>query len=712
MSAYQNPFVHDRDHYKRDLNLMGNYVEQQAAFVAKMRDISLDEAREFVKWTISEQGPRPFRDRIATHTERDKHGDRFKTQSGLFYLINRAIERHDIIAPTLTTYYHPKVLESPLVASIDGNVAKRSVNKKAMFQAEKEGNWNVYIAKNQEQTGNKLSNNALSGAHVSNGTPLTNPSAHSSLTSTCRITSGYGNANNEKIIAGNRHYYSAELVINNFTSIITNTDFDQLQRCMDTYGLVPPTRDDVMGMVNRCTRRYWKDSNGMALIESVVNTFNALELAAVMYTGDMFSLKQINDGPIRQMITRMITRATTPHPDPDTVFKNAADDFTGLAMQLHAGWMREYQELKNIKEQDPVKYGIIANTLDGVYQGLAQYDLFIKTFFASSNLPASLAYFPSSIRDSAVVSDTDSTIFTVQDWVKWYTGDYGFDETSCAVSDFMVFFTSQSITHALAMMSANLGVEKKRLFQIAMKNEFKFDVLVPTLQSKHYYAAISRKETKFYEKHKLETKGVHLKSSSAPKSIMDMAADKMYSITMDVIAGKKFNMHSELTFIADTERKILDSIKRGDHDYYRFLQIKSADSYTKGPSQSNYQHFTMWQDVFAPKYGMSEDPPYTALKVNSKINSEKEFRGWIDELDSPMKENMSSWIERNDKAIVRTFYVPQAIASARGIPDEIFKTMDTRRVLLDNSSVFYKIAETLGVFMLDKKINRLASDMY
>ena len=111
-----------------------------------------------------------------------------------------------------------------------------------------------------------------------------------------------------------------------------------------------------------------------------------------------------------------------------------------------------------------------------------------------------MVYFPDSIRRSAITSDTDSTIFTVQDWVIWHKGKVEFSEGATALATSVVIYLHRkTITHVLARMSANFGIETERIHQIAMKNEFKFDVFVPTQVAKHYYALISCQEGNVFD---------------------------------------------------------------------------------------------------------------------------------------------------------------------------------------------------------------------
>ncbi|WP_227625177.1 family B DNA polymerase, partial [Klebsiella pneumoniae] len=64
---------------------------------------------------------------------------------------------------------------------------------------------------------------------------------------------------------------------------------------------------------------------------------------------------------------------------------------------------------------------------------LGDYAILINAFWVTNNMPASVAWIRDSVRQVAITSDTDSTIFTVQDWVQWYCGKVDFSEEAFAV---------------------------------------------------------------------------------------------------------------------------------------------------------------------------------------------------------------------------------------------------------------------------------------
>lgn len=759
-----NPFILKEDAYQRDLDHLRHYFNQMSLALSKLRGISLDEARAFMRTLVGKDGQYPFYDTQLTHTHRDPvTKDRSVKTSSFRQYLDDAIRNRDIIVPTLTRYLHPEVEESPFVRSIDGNVANRSRNKKQMFAAkmrmeaaskeireviakvvkddpisedekkeitveeiiprldeaqrvqidalQKEywaaSNLNKY--KNQEQTGNKLSNNALSGGHVAGGSILSNKTAHSSLTSTCRITSGFANASNEKLIAGNRHYHSFDVTFNNITSIISISDLDAIDRVMQRHHLHYPTPEETFAMIDRSASQYWRNARQAKLILEYLQKLKPVELAAVMYVGDMYHLRQYNDAFMRRFIGDFSRKVEGRHPDPKPLLKDAHEDFISLINQIQGDDMKGVQ-FDKIPDDSPLKHNL-ACTLQNTYDVLETYKDFINVFFASKNVPASLGYFPSSIRHCVLLSDTDSTIFTVQDWVKWYCGSYVMSEEAVRVCSSIVFMTSQATTHILAMMSANIGVERKRLFQIAMKNEFRFDALAITNETKHYYGIIGCREGNVYSEYEQENKGVHLKNSALPGEIMDAASELMLDICKQVAQEGKVSIKRVIERIVTLEHDIQAKIRAGESDYFAYIQIKTAETYTAEPNRSPYYHYMLWDEVFAPKYGKCEAPPYVGLRINTTLNTDRQFRQWLDSFtDQALAERFRQWCSRNGKTKVSSFVLPADVINANGIPEEIFKVIDVRRIIGVNTKVFYKILETLSYPVLDDNNTILLSD--
>jgi hypothetical protein len=724
-----NPFVLEKQDYKRDIAPLRHYVEDVALFLSKMTGDPIEVCTEFVKTNLKPGGAFEFKDPKIKYLERVDYEDRVEKEGTLLGYITDSLRNKELIAPTLTTYINPEEKQSLLVEFVDENVAIRSKAKKAMFAAKMAGNIDLELFKNSEQSNAKIANNSISGGHVSTSTPLYNKTSHSTLTSNCRSTSGYGNANNEKMLSGNRHYHHPTIVINNIISIANRTDLDELQEVMTEYNMHYPTADEAMECVLFSTRFYWKSRKQEGIILDLLQKLTPLERAAFMYIGDLFHIAMYNDKVVRDFIEELAKPCYGDYEDPMGVIHSLREEYVLLAVQLIPEHMRgvDWKKLKcKVDEKaedkdaefiraegDRMKASHIARTVININNTILKYRSFIECFFVTANVPSSLAFFPTSIRRSALTSDTDSTIFTVQDWVEWKTGRMVVDDETNAVAAKMIWLAAETITHILARMSANFGIETKRIHQVAMKNEYKFDVFVPTQVGKHYFAYIGCQEGNLYIDYDMEVKGVHLKSSNVPAEIMARAVKLMQQIMDTAAAGGKISIAETLNYVAEIEREIIEAAIAGDSRFFRSMQIRSADSYTKDESSSPYAHYHLWQRIFAKGYGDVDPPPYATFKVPVYLPNARSITSWLEKIeDHHIRTQLEAYFKETGKKTISTFMLPQQRVQVHGIPKELIIAMDIRRTVLDCTAVFYIILETLGWYCLDDKISELVSDYY
>lgn len=696
--------------YQRDLNIFDHYVEVSAAYLSKQRGISVEAAKEFIRANLRKGGRFEFKDTRVEFLERGQNGDRELKWTTLSRYIGDAVRRGRIIAPTFTVYLNPKTeLESLLAKYVDKNIKLRGLAKKAQFAAKAAKNKTVEAVKKIEQTGRKLANNAISGAHVTASTPLFNKTAHSTLTSTCRTTSGYGNANNEKFLSGNRHYYHSSVVLNNLATLAQNFDRAALQAVMQKYNLVYPSHEQVMSVIRYSTSLYWSDATHMATIEEYVKKLDPLECAAFCYIGDMWHLMRFNEGFMRDFLTRLSARVEGEHADPMSSLKDAPEPYINLAHQLCNAETRGIgKDYSKIEGTQAIK--TLACTVDNIDAVLREHVDLIHALWMTNNVPSGVAHFPSSVRRSALASDTDSTIFTVQDWVMWYSGRPGFDPQSMGIYYSTVFLTSATITHVLALMSGNLGVVEEKKFRIEMKSEFSFDVFVTTQLGKHYFAAISCQEGNVFDKLEYEIKGVQLKNAAVPKSIVKDAQDLMKEIISTVMAEREIDLGAILQRVAVRENTIIADIRGGDVSYLRNSSIKDAGSYAGEKEESPYQYHYMWNEVFGPKYGEMPDPPYATKKISITVDTPTKLKAWVEAIeDKELADRLRAYLARNNKRMMSTVYLPTDILLVRGIPSEIEMVVDYDKIVIDLCGIYYVILEALGYYSLGDKVKRLIS---
>lgn len=709
MAEADNPFVLAPNQYKRDINVLGYYVQDCATYLHQMTGAPLEDCTSFVKTEMRPGGKFEFKDPKIVYLERQDNGDRVEMHGTLQGYLNESVRNRDLIAPTLTTYLHPDVKQSPLVDYIEGNVKARGVAKKAKFKAEMEGDIVLMQIKDNEQTNKKLANNSISGAHVSPSTPLYNKTAHSTLTSNCRSTSGFGNANNEKFLSGNRHYWSVEICMQNIISIINHTDYAVQAHAMQKFGIRHPSIDETMECIMYSTNFYVRDKFKMKRVYDLVKTLSPEQRSAFVYTGDLYHLMRFNEEVVRKFISKLSMIVEVVHPEPDSILKKVQEEHVHLAAQICERYTKGLQMHEIVGDAR----GILASTAKNIGDVGEEYRDLISAFWVTTNVPASLAFFPDSIRRSALTSDTDSTIFTVQDWVLWHQGWLGFDEKCNAVAASMVYLAAQTIIHVLARMSANFGIVEKYIHKVAMKNEFKFDVFVPTQVAKHYFALIGCQEGNLFKEYKKEIKGVHLKASNAPRFVIKEAEKMMLFIMNSVLRGEKIKIHDILKTIADIERQIFTAIGEGGYQFFRMGQIKPPESYAKSADESPYQQYVMWNEVFGPKYGIAPPVPYTCVKIATELDTPTKTREWLETLeDRELAGRMENYMKRMGKRYVGSVQLPEQNLQTNGIPKEILQVAGVRKIVADATRVFYIILETLGIYLSNDKLTRLVSDSH
>lgn len=721
-----NPFKPSVDTYKRDINPVKDYVEQAAAFLHTSTGKSTEECVNFVIKALRDKKTFPnVRDPKVNYLKRQDNLDRERADCTLTQYIKGVLDDKEILAPTMTTYLNPNVVKSTLVDFIDDNVKLRGKAKKAMFAFRAAGDEEGEFFANGDQRNTKLSNNAISGAHATPSNPLYNQTSHSTLTSNCRMTSGYGNANNEKLLCGNRHYWNPDIVINNIISITTHTDYDLLQSVVEKYQLYLPSAQDVMDCVQYSSDLYWTNPTKLLFIKDYVRKLSPIERAAFLYTSDLYHIRKHNDAMMRQFLGELSMRPKDAYDGPlefaegSNKLKQLSsinEDYVMLAHQICANEMKgqgnDYHRMVFSRNMEK-ELRIVIATAQNIEATILKYADFIRAVMVTDNVPASLSYFPSSIRRAALTSDTDSTIFTVQDWVEWKQGAITFEPEAVSIAATMIFIASQAIIHILARMSKNAGIEDERLYQIAMKNEYFFPVFIPTSVAKHYFAIMSCQEGNVFDKIKTEIKGVHLKSSNAPKEITKKAADMMLDIMTRVAAGEKLLLRDLLVQVANIEREVSKSIYSGDSKYFRLGEIKSPDSYRNEKERSPYIHHMLWEEVFGPKYGIYGEPPYSVIKVATELTSPTLFKEWLSQIkDKEFADRLLNFMNKYGKVQLPTLYIPTQAVAIHGLPEELRSAIHVRKIVADICNVFYIVLETCGYYLMNKHMTHLVSDYY
>lgn len=707
-----NPFVLDPSEYARDINIVKAYIDQAAMYLHIETGDSLEECKAFVKERARPGGTQGIKDPEVVCLEQISPGNREKVECTFLEYVDKVIESGRILSPSMVCYEQAAVNKSTSAAFIEGGINERGVAKKEMFVARQQGDFVLEYIKDCEQNAKKIGINSVSGMHGFEANVLFVKSGHSSLTSMCRTASGYGNAINERFIGGSRHYWHVDIVLANILTIVTNTRYDLLEKVINDYGICYPSVDQTMECIEWSTRLYWRNDKEQERIRSLVSKMDRLQRAAFVYSGDMYHLMRFNESVVRTMMDSLICSTFDDSPiDAESVLTlNGKDADMAAYVNLLGSSILDGRTRAKLKEEDFEGYVKLARIAQNVKSVLMKYKDMIIALWVPKHLPPTVANIRSIIRRVVIAGDTDSTIFTTQLWAEWYTGSYARSPEADGVWHTVTYLTTQCIIHVMAQFSANMGVSASDIHRLSMKNEYAFPVFSLTSRAKHYFAYMSAREGNVYKEYDYEIKGVALRSSIVPVDIIKRAKEMMFEILTAADLGKQLKLRDIYHVIWEYEQEIIRSISKGEPRFLKTAQIKPK---YKNMDSSPYQHYLLWEEVFAPKYGNTVEPPYSVIKVPLGVDNKTDMLNWLGVIeDKEVSARFAKYLLARGRDKMSTLMLPTALLGREGMPVEIMPAINVRKLTYQILESFYLILESLGVYQIDENFIRLVSDVY
>lgn len=698
-----NPFLRPNEFYQRQVAPISDYIKYMGFYVGRMKGIPQREASKLIAVKIRDKELKMRNPRVI-HFARHDNDDQYKTSTPLSEYIKDTTTKNYVMAPTFTCYVAEKDKPSQLVGYTTENKNRRKYHKKLAKKAKDSGDILTYTIENNNQDNKKRNNNSLSGTFVADGTVLQNKTGHSTLTSITRLVSSLGNASNEKIISGNRHYFNAEVTLNNLIYIASEVKRSEVEPILIKYNLVIPTVDQVMECIKYSTDLYWDDNIYLNKIRDFVLKLDDCERSVIVYGGDLYHIRKHNPEFIRQFINDLSRKVTpTNIPDRESMIKTMYsfdDQIPNYGHQVCIGEMSgkgtDYSDAKKFPDE---LLSTIYGTCSNIHATVEKYQDFIYGFLLTNNIPASVANLPNSSRRTVVLSDTDSTMFSIDEWVEWYFGKIIFTPEAYAVAGAVMFVAVQCIAHVLAVFSANMNVDRSKINLLAMKPEYMFPAFALTSVAKHYYTCIRVKEGSVYSEVEMEVKGVHMKNSAVPKVLNTASAALMERILKTYLDGKDISLAEILKETADVERMIFNSLMSGEVTFFKTSKVKQHTAYTKGPTESPYQWHEFWNKIFAVKYGDIAAPPYSVVKIPTMCLNKSKMKEWIANIkDRELAERLQTYCDANNKTVIKTLYLSIDYLKAFGLPEEFKQVINHKKIILDLTKTNRIILESLGYF--------------
>lgn len=695
------------ENYKRDLDYLTHATDVSALYLQKISGKPYDVCHAYVVKQTAKGGKFEMEEKKCEITYRKPNGDRDIKDVSIRRYLQKVESDNSMMSPNMIVYTNPDKLVSPISENQRLNKAMRSAIKDEELVHQRAGNQLETDKCNQRQNGVKIMSNGSSGMRLSAHNPLYDPTAHSSMTSTSRITTAYSNAILERVLGGNRHYYDQNTVMNDIVTIIHNCDLVRFGEVMAKWKINIPSVDTIMKVITRSSDMYFINVPAMGRIRDLLCKLTDVERCAYIYTGDLFTFYDNNKEMFAKFVFDVVKTdlpmKTYTKEQASAVLDRGDKDMIALA-NVVANVVLKGELASNYIESDPSVYNAYITITEHLIDTIWSHSELLITLLGSADIPSNVFSGPGMIRRVGVGGDTDSSIFTVQCWVKMLMGSLEFTDTSISVSALMTYFDSQVKANALASLSRQMGVKTSDLYSLTMKNEFFMPTYIKANMAKHYAALVTIREGNALKEPFVHLIGRSFKDSKKPDVIMHNLQAEIKYLLLYMKDNIKIDFVSFLKRVANLENMITESVGGGKTEFLSNLQIKEKDGYGDSPMSQTYAYHDMWMNVFAGHYKYIPDAPYSAFKLKTTILNKTAFLAYEASLPNELAEKMLKWRTKNKKMNMKVTSVP-ALLFSDVVPPMIMEMCDVRLMVRELMDGYYALMEALGYFHLSHADN-------
>ena len=673
-----------------------DYIKHMRNYIHLTKGYTLKEATDIVIDIVAKHQKDP---NVTVNIKNDK-GDVDVEQMSLTSYLNYLNNDELIRVPSLTSYVTPDVRGSVHSDFMLHNTKERAIHKKAAFKAKLEGDMGKYTYHDTMQKSMKVFNNSLSGAYASKSTMLRNPSAHYTLTSMTRCIASIGNTITESMVAGNKYFKTIEHIKQYIMTCVVDSSWYKKEHILSDFNIRIPTVEETYQSIVHSFSNYniYKPSSLLHLIEKVPDIVRA----KIVYINDIYHLAKYNEDVVRKMLEEMTVKTNTITNDV-SVLLQAPEDILILAKLICNEEIKgKYIDLPNLKDTELGT--LLSSTVANCLEVFAKWRPLLNLLFRSNIFPIDIGNVRDMVRRCIVLSDTDSTCGSYDQWVKWYYGTYDFSHQSLPLVATLMTINSQTVEHYLNLFSRNMNIPEDKRGILKMKNEFYWPVFIPTDKNKHYFATATVQEGNIYNVPDIEIKGVHLISSRADQAIVKDVTQLMKDILYGIGENQMIIVSDYIKRVIGLEIAIARRVKNGDPTIFKLDSIKEPSAYKLDDKRSPIFHHNLWTAVFGDKYNFNLHPPYVAVKIPTVLTAKHKLSWYIKQLDLIDKSTalkLKKYLDTCSRDSLGVMCVPLHYCTEHGIPPEILKAADHRRVILDLLINAYLILETLGIYKKD-----------
>ena len=664
-----------------------------------------EKIRKFVAETFQER----YQGKRVVYVKSPSPGNEEEKEDDFYTFLSSL--KSKLIVPS-GSIYKPSIEKPSFIAQmVVDKLKERKKVKKKQLEAEAVGDDLEAKRCWYQQATIKINCNSLPGGFGSAHNIFYDKPGYNAITSParCMIMRAYTVA--EQLLGGNFAWFSEEELLNHvILNLRVRPSDEQIQKVINRYKLKMPTRMELIDFYTDTLTRYCPTCK-LTEVDKLISTISDIEVAFLFYYCNLRHIMWYNNDVFKGYIKYVFDVSKVVldnNVTADDIFKQ---DETILAITT-VGLAKEFNNysIKTIVEEHQELIPKVVAYCKSIEKKMHMLDLLFDTFVnTDADIPEihrkNMAW-----RNTVIISDTDSEIFTAAEWDDWYRGGihYNLTEESYQITSLVIYWLHHSVRHACYRFSVIHGVSPEHRRVLAMKNEFLYPIMILFNIKKTYAGIQTVKEGVMLPHPAADIKGQTLRGSSICSTSLDFIQKFIENDVLYPAMEGKLSANELIDKVLGWEHHIHDSITKGETEFLQVTSLKYKEDYKNPESTAVYVAWTYWQKVFANKYGDVQPPAKVVY-----IPMYQPTQGYFNEL-----EKMDKSIHKATLAYLQKYkkfpnYVVINPAN-NTIPKEIVPLIDTKKIIFHNCEPLYRVLNKLniGVIHQSKDDKTLLMDLY
>ena len=684
-------------------NLRNSYVKIMAAYIALVKNIPYQEAKE----KVDQLWDTYYKPKEIIYVRSIGHGQTDIVQGDLFTFLKSLKDK--VVAPNGGAYFTTTEHASPVSEFLNYKKGERSAVKKKQLKALADGE---YVAAKRfwyVQASIKTSMNSLPGAYASDYSIFYDKCAYNTITSTGRAMVRRSSTTTEQFLGGQFAWWSEEELINyilvNLTCVSPS---DKINVVMEKYHMRHISVEELYAHYKSHFSKYTKISD-YNRVKELLGTLHQHHIDFLYYYCNFKNIIVTNSESFHPIIEHLLDANSYPEIEGSKVedVKKLPDNIkilVAVAFTRVLGGFSVDKICDEHQEYLPKLVGICTEIQKRLDDMEDIFNVFCNTDCDIPNIKYRGQF---SKRNTVVLQDTDSSMFTTKSWADWYHGKEKFyvDEESLAVNALCVYWLGNIVAHVMHRFSVKLGVTDPYMKTLNFKNEFLYPVFVLTNVKKTYASIVKVQEGSILNPPKIEIKGQTLRGSSKSSDVNDFIEELLVEHILKPATQGQISAYDLIATMVRFENKMKQSLLDGEIKFLTTESLKNDKDY-KNPDQPILQGFRFWEDLLSKKYGSITRP--AKVIAFPCIRPDAEHLAELSKKYPRFCKRFEEWVKSHAKYPSRLVINP----ALDRVPDEIRGLIDIKHLIDLNIRPAYTILNQLNINCGSASAGVLFSEIY